>query len=535
MRFKHVPTSFDDGTEGVTIIIEDITARRLAEEALVDREQQYRRIIDNMQDAFYRTDKDGNLVMISPGWAPLLGYDSFNSVIGRNLADVFYLDPSRRKDFLKALAPTGKVRDYEVVLKKKDGTPINVEVNSHYYYDSAGNVLGVEGIAHDISERKTAAAEIQHFQSQREFLSRTLLELIELPSTADIYDKIARDLRVLAPEAVICIASYTQAAGTITIRAVADESARDIGRKCLLRDPVGLESPLDTVAFSTLRRGVPRQIPVSLHEITGNVITEEAGRNLVTILDSEDLYSIGLTRGNNILGCAAFLQKRGAGKPDETAINAYVNQVPIVLQRIHAEEALRESEEKYRNLADGMPDCVFIIDRDDIIRYVNPAAARFLHASSDEITGKPRSLFFPPDISQNQRGALNNVLDNGKTSHTEVQSRVDNIKFWQENTLVPLMDKNGVPAAVLGISRDITERKEAEKPGNSLQPSSPRLKMLLSGRTRTGRSSAGIPQQNISTDTGRRRSLVKIFWTSSLRHAVLKWRLSWSQSATGSR
>jgi PAS domain S-box-containing protein len=110
-------------------------------------------VIENIQDVFYRSDTKGNLIMAIPSWARMLGYDSLDDCIGYNIADKFYFEPQRRKEFLAAVYRDGSVRDYEVVLKHRDGRPIHVSCNGHLYYDDAGLLLGIEGIFQNISDR----------------------------------------------------------------------------------------------------------------------------------------------------------------------------------------------------------------------------------------------------------------------------------------------------------------------------------------------------------------------------------------------
>jgi PAS domain S-box-containing protein len=93
--------------------------------------------------------------MVNPPGVKLLGYDSPKKIIGKNLAKDLYYIPEDRKSFLEELKKRkGSVKDYEVTLKKRDGTPVIVSTSSHYYYNKEGNITGVEGIFMDISERK---------------------------------------------------------------------------------------------------------------------------------------------------------------------------------------------------------------------------------------------------------------------------------------------------------------------------------------------------------------------------------------------
>jgi PAS domain S-box-containing protein len=121
-------------------------------------EEKYRSIIENIQDVYYRTDHDGNLIMASPSGLTLLGYRSFVELLGRPIAEALYHEPEKRRIFLAALHERGFVRNYEVVLREKDGTPVVVSTNSHYYYDTNGEIAGVEGVFQDITERKRAEA-----------------------------------------------------------------------------------------------------------------------------------------------------------------------------------------------------------------------------------------------------------------------------------------------------------------------------------------------------------------------------------------
>jgi PAS domain S-box-containing protein len=135
--------------------------RQKTAETLRENEKLYRSVIENIQDVFYRSDKKGNLIMASPSWARLLGYDSLDDCIGYNIAEKFYFEPEHRKKFLEAVYRNGSVTDYEVVLKCRDGSPHCVLTNSHMYYDDAGSLLGVEGIFREVSERRIGTGEIQ--------------------------------------------------------------------------------------------------------------------------------------------------------------------------------------------------------------------------------------------------------------------------------------------------------------------------------------------------------------------------------------
>jgi two-component system, cell cycle sensor histidine kinase and response regulator CckA len=131
---------------------EDITERWQAEEKLRQSEDQFRRIIANLQDLFYRTDMHGNFTFLSPAAERITGYTP-DEALGRPVSD-FYVDPSERKEFMKLILKHGFVHDFESRVKHKNGEAVWVSVSSRLYTDAEGNIAGVEGIARDIGDRK---------------------------------------------------------------------------------------------------------------------------------------------------------------------------------------------------------------------------------------------------------------------------------------------------------------------------------------------------------------------------------------------
>ncbi|GAI85373.1 unnamed protein product, partial [marine sediment metagenome] len=136
-------------------ITRDITDYKKAEEIIKQSEKKYRTLFENMPGAYYRTDKDGNLIMINPEGAKLFGYNSSEDILGKNISQHLYFAPEDRKKYLKGLEKNKvNLKDFELTLKKKDGSPLVISDTSHYYYDKEGNIAGIEGIFVDITERK---------------------------------------------------------------------------------------------------------------------------------------------------------------------------------------------------------------------------------------------------------------------------------------------------------------------------------------------------------------------------------------------
>ncbi len=120
---------------------------------LKENDTKYSALINNSADLSYRTNADGKINFVSPSVYKLSGY-TIDEAIGMKMAEEVYAIPEQRDAFLAALAEKGIVTDFEARLKRKDGTTWWASTNAHFYKDDDGNVIGVEGITRDITERK---------------------------------------------------------------------------------------------------------------------------------------------------------------------------------------------------------------------------------------------------------------------------------------------------------------------------------------------------------------------------------------------
>src|SRR5450756_584819 len=134
---------------------------RLSALTLGESEKKYRTVLESMQNVFYRTDRNGDLVLASPSFARLFGYESVEDALGLNVARDLYVDPSDRDALLARLEAEGEVVDYEVRVHGLDGSIIQGSTTSHFYTDERGVVLGVEGVLRDITAAKRAEEELR--------------------------------------------------------------------------------------------------------------------------------------------------------------------------------------------------------------------------------------------------------------------------------------------------------------------------------------------------------------------------------------
>ena len=148
-----------DGLPSVLICGTDMTHQSEIQAQLRESEQHFRRLFENMQDVYYRTDAQGIVQHVGPGVRRVLGYEP-HEIEGRT-AESYYPESKDRDAFKAAIMEHGEVSDFPGQMVRRDGTVIDISISSHALYDHAGNFAGVEGIYRDVTQRKNLERELQ--------------------------------------------------------------------------------------------------------------------------------------------------------------------------------------------------------------------------------------------------------------------------------------------------------------------------------------------------------------------------------------
>jgi PAS domain S-box-containing protein len=142
-----------------------------------------------------------------------------------------------------------------------------------------------------------------------------------------------------------------------------------------------------------------------------------------------------------------------------------------VTDRKRAEAVLRESEERYRLLAEHMRDVVWLMDIEkDRFLYVSPSVFQLRGFTPEEVMARPASEALTPGSRDNVARRLAEALDTGggragdgvEKQYILEQPRKDGTTVWTEVVVDFVYDEGGAPAKVIGVSRDITRRKKTE-------------------------------------------------------------------------
>ena len=151
--------------KGAIESIRDISDRKNFEDALRASEEKYRTLFEESKDAVYISTPEGKYVNINQAGVELFGYSSKEELLAIDIANDLYFNPEDRKIFENMLYQNGFVKDYQILMKRKDGKKLTILSTSSIVRDELGAVKAYRGIMHDVTEHKNL--EQQLLQAQK--------------------------------------------------------------------------------------------------------------------------------------------------------------------------------------------------------------------------------------------------------------------------------------------------------------------------------------------------------------------------------
>ena|GEM_PF-388357 len=427
-------------SEGYLLQVQDISQRKNMEDALRENEKRYRLLAENVSDVIWVTDLDMKLKYISPSITKLVGYSS-EEVISRTIEES--MPPSSLETVMQKRKGLGSMESprnaqstdntlANLELKCKDGSTIWVETTYSLIYGADGQPAEIMGVIRDITERKKAEAALR--LSEEKY--RSLVE--------NVGD-------------VVC----------------------------------GLDD-----------QGCFTYISPSIQQLSNYTTDEIIGRPLSDFIHADDLSTVHRVceeakKGKPGMAEFRWLDKGGAlhrmrsshnlASRDGEAIALAVVMRDVTEQK-QAEEALRESEKRYRLLAENISDVIWVVDLEIRPVFFTPSIFGLLGYTVEEIMSKRVEDIVLPNSLQVARDHLALCLANQTKEDSQVETlelqmkRNDGAVIWVESTHGLVWDEDGHPTEVMGVMRDISKRKQAEELFQALSVSSPTGIYIVSDR-----------------------------------------------------
>ena len=149
-------TYADQGSKqkGIIHVVRDITERRAAE-------QKYRSLFEQVHEGVFVTTPDGKLLDCNDAFVQMLGYQSREALLGSNVDSDLYTSAEQRSIFRREVEAHNFVRNFEVTLRRKDGSLLTAVESSFAIRDQSGTIERYQGFLLDITEKKRAEDEIR--------------------------------------------------------------------------------------------------------------------------------------------------------------------------------------------------------------------------------------------------------------------------------------------------------------------------------------------------------------------------------------
>ncbi len=389
-----------NGKPAIQVALRDITERKRCEWELRENEQRLQLLLDSTEDLIFMQDPEGRYTYFNATDKYGVSGKHMVGLTPYELLDTVAAD--RIVERVKKVVHTGQTIREETSFVWKGQTLWFIDSLSPVR-DTNGTIIGVATISHNITERKLA--EIASRESEEKY--RTLINR-------------ANDVICVIQDGVI--------------------------KMCNPRLEEFWGGSLNEIMG---RRFIDLVHPDSLDKITDRYNRRMAGECIPAI------YQTMLKHKDGSRSCvelnAGIISYEG--RPADLVIIRDIN------DRKRAEDALRMSEELYRTIAETSNDLIFVIGRDDIVEYVNTCASAFINKPVDKVIGQPRASLFPLEVSVNQKKALQKVFETGTPVRNEGSLTISGRTHWYDHYLIPLKDPDDNIRSVLGISRDITDRK----------------------------------------------------------------------------
>jgi PAS domain S-box-containing protein len=449
-------TSFE--SSGRDLIIgscRDVTEQTKAEEALRRSADQLRIIIDTIPTLVWCNRPDGSSEFLNQRWLDYTGLSIEEARDWGWKAAIHPEDLPRLLDVWQALLASGKPGEFEARLRRLDGVYRWFLFRVEPLFDELGNIVKWYGTNTDIEDRKGAEALLAGENRVLEMIARgnplpslldALCRLVEEISSGSLCSILLLDpngSRLWHGSAPSLPASYTRA---IDGSAIGPRTG-PCGRAAYFRGPV-IVSDIATDPLGAEYRDLA--LAHGLRACWSTPILSSDGKVLGTFA----IYSNG---------------PRGPTLQHDRITGQITHLAAVAIERKRTEAALQESEERFRQMADTIPEVIWITALDpEKVLYASPSFERIWGLPVEELYQNPRlwTEAIHPDDRERVSDIFTRWIAGGKVSYHDIEYRIvrpNGATRWIHERGVLSLNEKGKAYLVSGISTDITERKRAEE------------------------------------------------------------------------
>jgi len=395
---------------GLAGLSRDVSKRKQAEAALAEAEEKYRGIFEHAVEGIYQTNVEGRFLTANPKLAQIFGFASPAELVGCGeiANNLLYVEAGRRAEFARRMRAAGAITGFESQIRRRDGVLVWISENARTLYGADGGMVGYEGTVVDVSERQRAEETLRRASDEL----RTIIE--------------ASPIAIFTIDLAANVSSWNPAAE----RMFGWTAAEVLGRPTPLVPPERqgeFEELLDRLTRGEAFAGVQVQR-----------LRRDGSRIDVSLSAAPLSDAAGKVAGITVLAADITESKR-------------------------TEQALMRERALLRSLIDSIPDLIFFKDREGRYLGCNAAWSQRTGRAERALIGLRATDLFAPAVSALYLQQDRQVLDQGKPQRFEEWIEyMDGRRILAEVVKTPYFGPDGVSLGLIGVSRDITERKQLE-------------------------------------------------------------------------
>jgi len=428
---------------------------------LTQREGKYRALLDNLRDAVFLTDADGNLTHINGNVMGIMGYTP------KELLD---LPPKQKLSCLVAPKDEQLLRAafrkssrslanscLEIAIKDKAGEQRWVEITLVPLVDDDNTFVGVQGIVIDIDERIQSQRIMESLNAAARIVQHASLSLER------VFEAVTDQLTALGFFSIIALVDETTEE-LVFVNISGDERILQAlqGIAKLEKRPYRVGLDQIEVYSKAIRGRESSYFPLHEEFLTQVFPGCDVGfpSAILRLLPPQRVAILPLIADDKVLGVLSVAGKNFT-ESILPAVGAFANQTAIAIRNAQLVNELYESEKQYRGVFEAVTDGLLLLDQSGTIVEANPAACAMYTYSHEELVGLPIAKIVHPDHYHDLQNFHAAISSEGRFHTQSVNIRSDGTDLPVEVHGSQVTYKG--TTHLLAVVTDITERVQAQK------------------------------------------------------------------------
>ncbi len=446
-------TGPDGGVEGYIAVVVDISGAKAAEAALRESEARFRLMADTAPSPVWLTNTEGEVEFVNAALVDFYGRPA-DEILGHVWREAIHEDDVEGVNAVQAEArPEHLPYGFEARFRRADGVWRWMRIAVNPRFDAHDAFLGYVGMSFDVTDTREAIEAMARQQRRQSFLLALTDTLRDLTSSDEIMAEVERALGSELKAQRVGYGEVDQERRQVTM-------SRDWTADVVSAHGQFSLEDLGAQLISDLAAGQP----IRIADVTVDPRTRDAA-DMFNRLQTRSLMRAPLIRGGRLRAFLYAHDSRVREWTDEELelLQDVADRTWTEIERTRAEAEVRESEERFRAIADTAPVLIWVTNQDRTRAFVNQAYVTYHGGSYEEARLLDwRAIVHPDDQERVMQESVAGEASGHPFSMEARYRRHDGEYHWLKSFSRPRFGSGGEVVGFVGVAFDVTEAKRAE-------------------------------------------------------------------------